>query len=360
MHSRRHILKLLAAGGLASAAPATAQATLPLSQAVDLAHRAGVLHDLHALVIAQPGQPVFSRYFEGEDQVWGRPIGPLTFTHNTLHDLRSVSKSITSLLYGIALDLGLVGPPDSSIWPAFPEHADLVADPARAGWQIAHALNMTLGTEWNEALPYFDPKNAEIQMENAPDRFRFILERPVSHPPGTRWNYSGGCTALLGEIVARGAGMPLEEFAQRHLFGPLGIMCEWTRGRDGTVAAASGLRLTAPGLLRIGQMLLVGGQWQGKQIVPRDWVTACQTAQLTTTYGSQYSNQWYQSVQYAPYTGTPVPLWFAAGNGGQRIYLLPEQDTVIVIYAGSYNWRDDWMTPTLILQRIVLPHLIGR
>ena len=150
----------------------------------------------------------------------------------TLHDLRSVTKSIVGLLYGIALDRGLVPPPDAPLLAQFPEYSDLAADPRRARLTIAHALTMTLGMEWDEQRPYTDPANSEIAMENAPDRNRFILERPFVAAPGERWIYSGGAVALIGDLIAKGTGRTLPDFARQALFAPLGITTfEWAEGQ---------------------------------------------------------------------------------------------------------------------------------
>ncbi|RUU03143.1 serine hydrolase, partial [Mesorhizobium sp. USDA-HM6] len=139
----------------------------------------GLLRDLHMVLAARSGKIFLQHYAEGKDEEWGRPIGHVDFDAGTLHDLRSVTKSIVSLLYGIALDKGLVPPPEAPLLAQFPDYPDLAADPARAKIAIGHALTMTLGMEWDENRPYSDPLNSEIAMESAPDRYRFILERPV-------------------------------------------------------------------------------------------------------------------------------------------------------------------------------------
>jgi CubicO group peptidase (beta-lactamase class C family) len=124
----------------------------------------------------------------------------------------------------------------------FPEYADLAADPARNRWTIYNALTMTMGTDWDElGVPYSDPTNSEIAMDTAPDRYRFILGAPVVMEPGRRWIHSGGATALLARIIAKGTGKPLHEFARAVLFDPLGI-----GRRNGTpIAAAKRLPLPA-------------------------------------------------------------------------------------------------------------------
>lgn len=144
------------------------------------------------------------RYFEGEDHVRGvGPVGRVAFKADTLHDLRSCSKSIVGLLYGIALAQGKVPPPEAPLLAAFPEYADL-AQGGRERLTIHHVLTMTMGTDWDESsLFYTDPRNSETAMDNAPDRYRFVLERSVVDVPGAHWTYCGGATALLARIIAR-------------------------------------------------------------------------------------------------------------------------------------------------------------
>jgi CubicO group peptidase (beta-lactamase class C family) len=167
------------------------------SEKLDLGYRSGLLSGLHAVVVQRNSTILFERYYAGEDEAWGRSLGHVTFDGSTLHDLRSVTKSITSLIYAIALSQGKVPTPDARLLDSFPEYPDLVGDPRRAAWTVEHVLNMTLGTEWNEDLPYSNPANSEIMMERASDRYRFILDRPIAHKPGERWTYNGGCSACL-------------------------------------------------------------------------------------------------------------------------------------------------------------------
>ena len=114
-------------------------------------------------------------------------------------------------------------------------------------------------------------------MEMAPDRYRFMLERRVVMEPGKRWTYSGGATALLGRIIADGTGKPLPDFAREVLFDPLGIGPDGMVCRHATAchSAASGLRMTPRDLARIGHLMLGGGVWQGRRIVPAAWLEKC-------------------------------------------------------------------------------------
>ncbi len=265
-----------------------------LAERLDAGIRSGLLRDVHAVLVSRAGEIVMERYYSGADENWGTPLGIVMFGPDTLHDLRSVTKSIVGLLYGIALDRGLVPPPEAKLLAQFPQYPDLAADPRRARLTVLHALNMTLGMEWDEARPYSDPNNSEIAMERAADRYRFVLERPFVASPGERWIYSGGAVALLGHLIAKGSGTALPDFAREALLAPLGITeFEWAHGSDGIASAASGLRLRPRDLLRIGQMVLAGGEWNGRRIVSRAWLDTSFTPAIDTDQGVRYGRLWY-------------------------------------------------------------------
>jgi CubicO group peptidase (beta-lactamase class C family) len=219
---------------------------------------------------------------------------------------------------------------------------------------MAHVLSMTMGMAWDElSIPYTDPANSEIAMEYAPDRYRFILGRPIAGEPGVRWTYSGGATALLGCLIARGTGQSLPDYARTVLFEPLGIARhEWTRGADGTPSAASGLRLTMRDLARVGQMLLQKGSWQGGALVPAAWIEAIGQPRVAIEESFHYGYHWYL------YRPAPGRGWIGAiGNGGQRLYVLPGLDMVVVTLFGNYDHPDQRQPPLALFTEVILPAL---
>jgi CubicO group peptidase (beta-lactamase class C family) len=276
------------------------------------------------------------------------------FGPDVKHDLRSISKSVVGLLYGIALVEGKVPPPDQPLVDQFPAYKDLFADPQRRRLTVAHALSMTLGTEWNEDLPYTDPRNGEHAMELAPDRYRFVLDRPLVAEPGNRWNYNGGATAMLGHLIAQGVGKPLLDYAREKLFDPLGIRdAEWTAGTNGEAAAASGLRMRPRDLAKLGQLVLARGRWGEQQLVPAEWLDQSFTPHAHVEEGLDYGYQWW--LGRLSESGRP---WVAGfGNGGQRVVVVPELSLVIVIMAGNYNQPDQSDTPFAVLHRFLVPAL---
>ena len=312
--------------------------------------QAGLLGGLHGVVALRGGQTLLEYYGAGEDFAWARALGVIEFGPQTLHDIRSVTKSVTGLLYGIALGEGLVPAPAEPLLEKFPQYPDLAADPERARLTVGHALTMSLGLEWREDLPYNNLANAEIAMEMAPDRYRYILERPVIEPPGTSWTYCGGATALLGRLIADGTGRSLPQYGQAVLFAPLGIgTFEWTTGADGVASAASGLRLAPRDLARIGELVLAEGVFGGQPIVPADWIQTMLKPRLQTTWGGQYGYQWYMdSVE-------GHRLVAGLGNGGQRLYVVPDLDLTVAVSVGNYDDPDQWRTPETVLERVIVP-----
>ncbi|MEM7751987.1 MAG: serine hydrolase [Pseudomonadota bacterium] len=327
-----------------------------MEEEIRRAFDAGALPGLHAVVAIHNDDLIGEVYFAGEDERWGEPIGIVEHGPDTLHDIRSVTKSIVGLLYGIAMDEGLVPDIDAPLLEQFPSYADLKDGTARDNITIRDTLTMQMGTEWDESLPYTDPRNSEIAMELAEDRYRFVLERPMVATPGTEWSYSGGAVALIGKLIADRSGMPLDEFAESRLFTPLGINhFEWIRGSDGVPSAASGLRLTARDLAKIGQVIANDGVYSGTQVIPKDWLAASSEPAAKIEDGFSYGLLWY--LAQSP---SDDPIIIALGNGGQRLTIQPSAGLVVVSLAGRYNDWSVWQLGVDVLVDHVIPAVNSR
>ena len=324
--------------------------------------------ELHGVIVARGRRIVLERYFEAEDQVWGKPLGRVKFAPETLHDVRSVTKSIVALIYGIALAEKKVPAPGEPLFAQFPEYADVfAADERRKRFTIRHALTMTLGTEWSEDAPYDSPANNEIAMEMAQDRYRYILERPIVGPPGKRFTYNGGATALLGRIIAKGTGKSLPDYARAALFDPMGLgQTEWVSskdtwigGGDGEPAAASGLRMTPRDLARIGQLVIDNGAVDGRQVVPADWLAECLSPRVSVDELRRYGYQWYVGdMEFMAGSTARLEGWVGCfGNGGQRLFVFPDLDLVVVVTAGNYSKPEQWRPPIRVVREAVLPSI---
>lgn len=304
-----------------------------LGERLDQGVKSGELVNLHAVVVMRHGRLALERYFEGEDERWGEPLGKVAFHADSLHDVRSVSKSVVGLLYGIALSEGKVPTLDTPLVQAFPAYQDLAADERRRGILVSHALGMTMGLQWDEDIPYADPRNSERSMESSSDRYRYVLERPIVARPGERWCYSGGATAILGHLIAQGSGMPLLDYARQKLLAPMGIdKAEWMPGSNGEAAAASGLRLRARDLACIGQLVLQQGEWQGRALVPRQWIEQSLQPRVEAWPGLRYGHHWYLGRTHAG-----LPYYMAIGLGGQRLVVVPRHALVYAVFMGNYD-----------------------
>jgi CubicO group peptidase (beta-lactamase class C family) len=319
--------------------------------------RAGKYSNIHSLLVLRSGKVVAEEYFQGEDERRGQPLGPVRFDASTLHDLRSVTKSVTSALFGIAVASGAIPDIEAPALSYFPEYKDLqTADRLRI--RLRHVLSMSSGLEWDEdSRPYGDPQNSETAMDAAGDRVRFVLSRPIAAPPGERFRYSGGDTLLLAAVIERATKMRLDQYAEKVLFRPLGIdRYDWIKYPDGTPIAASGLRLLPRDMAKFGVLYLNRGQWQGVQVVPEAWVKASTSPQTKVSdrpFGFQnYGYQWWLgTVRDDAHT----PWIMAVGYGGQRIMLIPSLDLVMVLTAGMYRNRAQTDITFEILLDGVLP-----
>src|SRR5262245_33599320 len=309
--------------------------------------RDGRVAGLHTLLVSRGGKVLFEHY--------GGTFGPIV-----LHDLRSVTKSVVGMLYGIALAGGKVPPPEAKLYDQFPEYADLRHQPGRDRITVGHVLSMTLGTEWDElTTSYGDWRNSMMELERSADGYRFVLDRPIMGEPGVKWTYNGGATALLGRLITKGTGEKLSDYARRALFDPLGLgPTEWSNVQDAS-NAASGLRMRAPDLLRVGQMVIAGGAWQGRQIVPWAWLRQSTTPVVPIENPFHYGWHWYIGEAAV---GAPIRaerLIVATGWGGQRLFLMPALDLVVAMNAGNYHLprAEQRRIANAVLTELVLPSI---
>jgi len=320
-------------------------------QALKARIESGSLDGVHGVIVQQRGVRLAEWYFPGHDQTILKDLGHVDFKADTLHDVRSVTKSVVSLLFGIALEEGIVKDTDAPVTSWFPEYTDLPRA-TTADVKLHHVLSMTSGWNWDEfTWPYSDPRNSEIAMELAEDPIRHVLTQPRVSTPGERFIYSGGDVALIGAIIAKAAGMPLDRYAEERLFKPLGIGAYGWSKREGVPRAASGLRLTPRDRLKIGELVLARGVVDGKQLVPAAWIDRSTSQRIAVTGGRGPSD----GYGYFWWLGqTDGERWIGAnGNGDQRIWILPALELVVVTTMGHYDSPEQGRVPLAILQAAI-------
>ena len=329
-------------------------------RSLDSAVQKGIYPNIHSLLLARNNKLVYEKYWNGKDEAWGKDLGIAIHAKDSLHDIRSISKSIVSACIGIALEQGRIKSVEQKVFSFFPEYAKLDTG-LKSGLSIKHLLTMSSGITWNEEVPYDNPENSEIKMIKSPNPVAYVLSQPMDFPPGRVWKYNGGTTQLLAAIIEKTTGKPVDQFAKEYLFQPLGITkFEWmTYPGTNMPAAASGLRLRSGDLLKFGLLYYNKGNREGKQIIPANWVE-----ESFQSYVKQpgFGNTAAYGYQFWIFTDTILnkPTHFVAcvGNGDQRIYFDKKNDLVIVITAGNYNKWDIKKNSFAMLKDYIYPALI--
>jgi CubicO group peptidase (beta-lactamase class C family) len=318
----------------------------------------------HGVVVARNGALVYERYFAAAE-MYGYAV---PYNANTPHDIASITKGVVALLIGIALDRGWLSDLDAPIMSVFPEYADL-RTPEKDRITLRHLLTMTSGLGWPErAISLDNAANIVRQGGSASDPYRFVLTRPIETTPGTAWNYNSGGVWLLGQILRKVSGKPIEEFAEEALLEPLGIQEEvWDRFPNGDAVTSGGLRLRPRDLAKLGQLVLNGGVWHGRQIVSAGWIKQMIAPQSPRGswfgFARSYGYLWWQGQSLI---GDHDIEWVGAlGRGGQRLYVVPTLNLVVAVTAGLYTANGGSPAPESLagdtaLNSFVLPAALGR
>ena len=290
--------------------------------------------NLHGVIVERHGRLVAERYRRGPDRtVYSLFARDRDFGPTVRHDTRSVGKSVLSLLLGIARQQGRLGNLAAPVLDFYPEYAELAA-PERRAITLEHLLTMSSGFQWHEGGRGRDDEH-RLYWKWTPTHY--ALSRPIAAPPGSTFTYNSGGTAVLADLLVRATGIPLRDFARRNLFEPLGISdWEWVGDLQGRPMAFTGLRLRPRDLAKLGRLVLDHGRWRGRQVVPEDWLAASLQPRLPTGFdGLQYGYQWWAGT--LAWQGRQLTWNAAFGNGGQRLFLVPELDLTVVIAAGAYD-----------------------
>ncbi len=305
----------------------------------------GSYPNIHSVLILKNNKLVFEKYWPGEDVVRGKGfVGFVDHHRDSLHDLRSVTKSVVGAAVLIAIGQGKIKSVHQRVFDFFPEYAKYDTGLKRQ-ITVQHLLNMNSGIEWDEEIPYTDPKNSEIRMDNAPDAIEFVLSQQIVDTPGKSYAYSGGSSQLLAAIIEKATGMRVDKYCEQYLFQPLGInKYTWVNNSDGKPSAASGLRMRSRDMAKFGLLFMKEGKWNNRQVIPSPLVKQTLTSQISTPFADSivpfvgYSNQFW--IYKENIKGEIVDLVQAQGNGGQIILLDKPNNVVVIITAGNYNLRD--------------------
>lgn len=276
--------------------------------------------DLRSVLVMRDGAIVAERYYNGE-------------TADTLHDIRSAGKSITALLAGAAADRGKLKAADriDQLWPA-------ASGTALAGVTLDQVLTMRSGLAAFDEDPA-SPGN-EDKLDEAADPLAFALATPAETTPGTRYRYNSLTSYIAGITIEQATGMDLDDFARATLFAPLGIQ-QWTWLRDAAnhPKGQGNLLLRTRDLAKIGQMVLDRGLYNGRRVISASWLEAALAPRVAIaevdSYADHYGYFWYRKTHRVG--ERDIVVHFASGNGGNKIYVIPALNAVVVITSSAYG-----------------------
>lgn len=334
----------IAVGDAAQGGPAAALNPATLERAVQ-----GVLDgtwpDVHSLLVHHRGRLVLEEYFYGYHAE--RP-----------HQMRSATKSVVGALAGIASTREGAPQPGTAVLARLPYEQLAQPDGRKARITLEHLLTMRSGLACNDH-DAASPGN-ESTLYESDDWVKATLDLPLAHDPGTEAAYCSGGVAVVGRLTERTVGQPLPEFAHTSLFAPLGVKradWRWNYRLDRSNREFSQIHLRPRDLLKFGLLFAQGGRWQGRQVVPEAWVQAS-LAEHSSIRGTSYGYFWWRPWLNVttPRGAQRVPFHSAQGNGGQRIYILPEHELVVVFTGGDYN--SGAAPPNRIMAGVILPALL--
>jgi CubicO group peptidase (beta-lactamase class C family) len=297
-------------------------------------------HDYDRLFVGK-GAPGLYNYHDPEwHPYWKR---------TALHTMQSVSKSVTSALVGLALRRGEIPGLDAKVMPYFAEFPAR-PDPRRDAMTLRHVLTMTTGIQWDESsVPYTDPRNNCAAMEGKEDWIQYVLGQPMADEPGRAWRYNSGATQLLSFVIQKATGRPADQYAQEHLFAPLGIEHAWKRTPRGLADTEGGLYLRPRDLAKLGYLFLKDGVWEGKRLLPEGWVADSTARQVELSGGGAYGFKWWIAPRPAP--DSPV-AYAASGYGGQQLIVVPAYD-LLAVFTGWNVYDRPALSPFVAKDRVL-------
>lgn len=276
------------------------------------------------------------------------------YKQTELHTLQSVTKSVTSILLGIALDLNDSYNTETKVMPFFKDYEIDSKDIRKKEITIEDLLSMRSGLEWNED-DYTDPKNDCDLLEKSDEWIQYILNKPTDTIPGTKFEYNSGASVLLGKITRSITGKRIDKWAEEKLFEPLGITdYYWKETPDGEIDTEGGLFLKTEDLAKIGTLFLNKGKWNNKQIVSENWVSSSINPIVDSVDPENESETGYGYQWWIPQHKNGKSQIFAGiGYGGQYLMVAPEYNLIIVFNGWNINDKPEKSTRKVLQDRII-------
>ena len=308
----------------------------PEKQGMDSEKLSGMLeyiqstgNEMHSIVIIRNGYKVLDANF-------------FPYKSNIKHVVNSCTKSITSALFGIALEEGLIKSADARVLDYFQDRSVKNSDDNKKALTLEHLLTMTAGFDWSENGSY-GPGDSWMRMRNSDDPVQYILDNPMSEAPGTSFYYNTGASHLLSAVLNEVTGQKTADYAEQKLFGPVGIKdVYWQEDPQGINIGGAGIYMTPQDMARFGYLFLQNGLWKDTQVVPEHWAEQATVRKVDTPNGLAgrygYGYQWWMN-HFGGYS--------ARGFGGQYIFVLPEYN-MVAVFTGSLTGMGFFLPESLV------------
>ncbi|MEP2935843.1 MAG: serine hydrolase [Gilvibacter sp.] len=300
-------------------------------------------HELRSTLVVKNGVLLLEEYFK-EGAV------------NKQQDLRSATKSVRSLLIGIAIDKGYIESLDDPIQKYLGNlKPEKNIDTLKEQITIRHLLTMSAGWDCNDRDAKSEGQEDRIYRKK--DWLQYALDLPMINEPGAVTNYCSIGTVLLMQVLSSATNMPVDFFAAQYLFEPLGISnYSWGHtSKKEVIPAAKRLYMTPRDMAKIGQLVLEEGRWNKQQIVSKSWIEIA-TKQHTQIDGSGYGFLWWMT-QF-PNKTSPLLGFAASGNGGQYIVIFPSEKLIFVFTGEAYN-SPKAQLPIFIMRDVFIPTFVN-
>lgn len=312
--------------------------------------RAGEFKDVTSVLIARNGRLAFERYFDAQGV-------------DGLRNTRSATKTVTGMLIGLALDRGLLPGVDAHVLDYFPELQPLQNPDARKSRiTIEDFLTMSSLLECDDENQFSRGNEERMYLVENWTRFTFDLPirgfpdwvpRPEASPYGRAWSYCTAGATTLGPLLERATHQSVSDFARATLFAPLAItQVKWQFQPTGSAMTGGGLNLRSRDLMKLGQLYLDGGTWNGKRVISADWVARSIAPHARAREDTDYGYLWWLPTYHS--AGRSFTAFAMFGSGGNKVYVFPAQQLVVVVtttnfhVAGAGNLTDRLLTEDLL------------
>jgi len=280
--------------------------------------------NVESLIVYSQGKIIFEKYYN-------------SFNGDSLHQVQSQTKSIVALLMGIAIDKGFIKNENESVSLFYPEYFNMDQG-LKSTVTIRDLLTMSAGFEWEEMIPFNDPKNDNINMFNSGHWLSYAVSRPMAQKPFTVFNYNSGCPMIVAGIIEKASGMKLDEFAKQYLFGPLGIAkYRWIKDSVGFCHAGGGLFLKPVDMVKIGVLVMNNGKWEDHQLISEGWIKKAMDSYLSTSFDTSTYGYFWWIREMKISGGRTTKVVSAEGAGGQTLYIFPEYKLIVAFTERNYN-----------------------